>query len=184
MREPVVSAMPNLDAFDQEFGRGPAPRPKKRKRVLRISTIVAFLLGAGIVGAVALAWPETVSLLRAELPPGLMASLPLPRDPSEEQNGQLLAELDALKQEVRELTEAQHESATTIAGLRAAEQESKSRTVLTGWYSEPGALNYPIASRPGAANSAAPAQRAAVARPRAAPLPKRESVPPAPPEPQ
>jgi hypothetical protein len=178
MREPVVSGMPRLDAFDQEFGRDPDPRPRRRKRILRLSTIVAFLLGAGIAGAFALAWPETIGLLRAELPPGLMASLPLPRDPAEEQNEQLLAELETLKQEVRELTEAQHEAATTIAGLKAAEQESKHRAALESWYSNPAALNF--AGRPGAGNGAAPAQRSAVARPKAAPLPKRESVTPPP----
>jgi hypothetical protein len=184
MREPVVSAMPSLDAFDQEFARNPAPRPERRKRILRLSTIIAFLLGASIVGALALAWPETVGLLRAELPPGLMSSLPLPRDPAEEQNEQLLAEVDALKQEVRDLTEAQHEAAATIAALKAAEQESKSRAASAGWYSDAAALNFPIASRPGAGNTQSPAQRSAVARPKAAPLPKRESVPPSPPEPQ
>jgi hypothetical protein len=182
MREPVVSGMPRLDAFDQEFGRGADPRRGRRKRILRLSTIVAFLLGAGIVGALALAWPETMSLLRAELPPGLMASLPLPRDPAEEQNEQLLAELEALKQEVRELTEAQHEAATTIAGLKAADQESKHRTALESWYSNPAALNFVVASRPGAGNGAVAAQRSAVARPKAAPLPKRESTAPPPPQ--
>jgi len=185
MRKPVESAMPSLEAFDQEFGRDGAPRPQRRKRILRLSTIVAFLLGAGVVCALALAWPETVGLLRAELPPGLMASLPLPRDPAEEQNEQMLAEMDALKQEVRELTEAQHEAATTIAGLKAAEQESKNRAAPAGWYSDAAVLNYPIASRPGTASAAASAQRAAIARPRPAPLPKRESVAPSPaPEPQ
>ena len=185
MREPVDSAMPSLEAFDQEFGRDGAPRPQRRKRILRLSTIVAFLLGAGIVGALAVAWPQTVGLLRAELPPELMASLPLPRDPSEEQNEQLLAEVDALKQEVRELTEAQREAATTIAGLKAAEQESKNRAAPGGWYSDAAVLNYPIATRPGTAGAAAPAQRAAIARPRPAPLPKREGVAPSPaPEPQ
>jgi hypothetical protein len=180
MREPVVSGMPRLDAFDQEFGRDPGPYPRRRKRILRVSTIVAFLLGAGIVGALALAWPETISLLRAELPPGLMALLPLPRDPAEEQNEQLLAELEALKQEVRELTESQHEAATTIAGLKAAEQESKHRAALESWYSNPAALNFVFASRPAAGNTPPPAQRSAVARPKAAPLPKRESTAPSP----
>jgi hypothetical protein len=185
MREPVESAVPSLEAFDQEFGRDPASRPERRRRILRLSTIVAFVLGAGIVAALALAWPETVSLLRAELPPGLMSSLPLPRDPAEVQNEQLLAELDALKQEVRELTQAQHEAATTIAGLMAAEQGSKSRPVSGGWYLDVAVLNFPIASRPVPANAAPPAQRSAVARPKAAPLPKRESVAPSPaPEPQ
>src|SRR5262249_38537269 len=178
MREPLVSAMPSLEAFDQEFGRDGAPRRQRRRRLLRLSTIVAFLLGAGVVGALALAWPETVGLLRAELPPGLMASLPLPRDPAEEQNEQLLAEMDALKQEVRELTESQHEAATTIAGLKAAEQETKTGLGPAGWYSDAAVLNYPIATRPGTAS-------AAIARPRPAPLPKRESVAPSPaPEPQ
>lgn len=183
MREPVESAMPNLEAFDQEFGRDPEARPERRKRILRVSTMVAFLLGAGIVGALALAWPETVSLLRAELPPGLISALPLPRDPAEEQNEQLLAEVDALKQEVRQLTQAQREAVTTIAGLKAAEQETKSRSVSGGWYSDAAVLNFPIASRPSAANAATPAQRSAVARPKAAPLPKREVVAPSPPDP-
>ena len=150
MRELVESAMPNLQAFDQEFERDPTPRPERRRRILRLSTILAFLLGGGIVGALALAWPETLALVRAELPPGLMASLPLARDPAEEQNEQLLAELDALKQEVRDLTQAQHEAATTIAGLKAAEQESKSRAVSIGWYSDAAVLNFPIATRPAA----------------------------------
>jgi hypothetical protein len=171
MSEPVESAVPSLEAFDQEFARAPDQQPPRRRRILRLSTMVAFVLGGGIVGALALAWPETVGLLRAELPPPLVASLPLPRDPAEQQNEQLLAELETLKHEVRELTVAQHEAATTIAGLKA-EQQSKNRTAPAGWYSESAALNFPVTSRSSA--NAAP-QRSAVARPRPAPPPRRET---------
>ena len=174
--------MPNLNAFDQEFGRDPGAHRERRKRILRLSTIVAFLLGAGIVGALALAWPEAVALLRAELPPGLISSHA--PDGSEEQVERLLTEVDALKQEVRELTQVQQQAVETIAALKAAEHDAQTRAAAAAWYSNPAALNFGIASRSGPANITPPAQQSATARPKAAPLPKREPVLPPPPAPQ
>jgi hypothetical protein len=180
MRESVVSGMPNLHAFDQEFGREGAPRQERRRKILRLSTIVAFLMGAGIVGALALAWPETVALLRAELPPEVTSLLALPHDGSDEQIARLLTEVDALKQEVHELTQAQHAAADTIASLKAAEQKPQSGAASASWYSDPAALNFATPRRSAAGSVAPPAQQSATARPKSVPLPKRESAAPLP----
>ena len=53
-----VSELPRLDAFDEEFGREPVAilRGQQRRGGLRLSTLLVLLLGAGIIGALALVW--------------------------------------------------------------------------------------------------------------------------------
>ena len=71
----------------------------------------------------------------------------------------LRGELDALKNDVRELTEAQHQAAHTIAAMKAAEEDLRRHAPPPYWYSNPAALNFAIASPPQSAGSAPPSRR-------------------------
>jgi hypothetical protein len=51
----VVTEMPRLDAFDEEFGREPVAVLRGQRRKKRFSAVIGAALGAAIITA--LAWP-------------------------------------------------------------------------------------------------------------------------------
>jgi len=148
--------MPRLDAFDEEFGREPVAilRGQQRSR-LRLRFVVGLLLAAAIATVLALAWSIADEWQRPQAP---LATAPVP----DEQVARLVREVATLKQEIRQLTDAQEHASETIAAFEA-EQENRMRASF--WYSEAGALTFGIATRSDPTASAAP-PRAAAARPK------------------
>src|SRR5258707_1340112 len=95
----VVTEMPRLDAFDEEFGR--------------------------------------------------------------EQVDRLVREVESLKREIADLTEARQQAADRIASLEAGEQESRDHLSSVYWYSDLAVLNYGLQPGPGIAT---PSRRSITAR--------------------
>ena len=111
-------------------------RPLHRTR----SILLAVALGAAILGGLTLAWLAVDGSVR----PKIASSAPTsPRNTapveSRELVDRLLSQVEALKSEVRELTEAQQQPAHAIAAIEA-EHESR-RAPLVYWYSDPAALS-------------------------------------------
>jgi hypothetical protein len=160
--------MPGLDAFDQEFEPHPARRGPRRKTWLRLSILIAAALVAAIIGALVLAW----STAGGRRPQAAATSPPRAGHPvSVEETDRLLAQVDALESDVRELRLALQQAAYTIAAMKAAEQEARSRSAH--WYSNPVVLSYGIAFQEesvGAAPSDPPDARAPDGRDDGAPL--------------
>jgi hypothetical protein len=160
--------MPRLDAFDQEFGREPVAiaRGHRRKIKLKVWALICVLLGVGVIGALALGWPNGEGLPRFELqsaaPPFQRTAA---RDEADEQTDRLRREVDALKQEISELNEAQRQAGETIAALQSAEQESRAPVPEGYWYSIPAALQFGIATQSQPRVTAPPLRRPAAARP-------------------
>ena len=107
-------------------------RPLHRTR----SILLAVALGAAILGGLTLAWSAVDGSVR----PKVALSAPTsPRNtaPAESREfvDRLLSQVEALKSEVRELTEAQQQPAHAIAAIEA-EQESR-RAPPVYWYSDP-----------------------------------------------
>ena len=146
-----AAEMPRLDAFDQEFGAGPARRGPRRKTGLRLSVLIAAALVAAIIGALALAWSTA-----GRRPPQSAATSPLRAGQplSVEETDRLLAQVDALESDVRDLRLALQQAAHTIAAMKAAEQEARSRSAH--WYSNPAVLSYGIAFQEESVGAAPP----------------------------
>ena len=118
-------------------------RPLHRTR----SILLAVALGAAILGGLTLAWSAVDGSVR----PKVALSAPTsPRNTapakSREFVDRLLSQVEALKSEVRELTEAQQQPAHAIAAIEA-EQESR-RAPPVYWYSDPAALSSEPETRP------------------------------------
>ena len=151
-----ASDMPNLDAFDEEFGREDSDIEVPSRAHFRISTVIGLALAAGVISVLALGWPN---------PPGA------PRSESEQASGEkpeaairrLTSEVEAIKQANRELAQAQQQAAETIAALQAGEQERSA--AFASWYSDVRALTYrsPFSD---AASGSTNGQRSATARPK------------------
>ena len=150
--------LPRLDAFDEEFGREPVAiqRGLRRKGRLRLSALLVLLLGCAVAGALALAWvsPEW---LRFEVQSAPSFPQFASRESADDQIGRLRREVETLKRDIVELTEARQRASDTIASLKA-EQDTRDPSASSYWYSDVGALNYGIGSplKTGAAASAAP----------------------------
>jgi hypothetical protein len=133
----------------------------QRRRGLRVSTIAAAALAAAVITA--LAWPWMSA--DGGLPSEVQALLPISRSParegSVEQIDRLLREVDSLKQEIVELTEARQQDAERIAALEAADQVPRDRSALVYWYSNVAALIY---EPPPRASAAPPPRRSATVR--------------------
>ena len=154
--------MPRLDAFDQEFGREPVAILRGHRRRIRLRTwvLIFVALGAGVISALAVSWPNGDGLLRFEL----QSAAPLfqrsaSREDSDEQIDRLRLEVDALKKVISDLTEAHRQAGETIAALQATEQEPRAPVPGEFWYSNLAALNFGTAgpSQPPAAAPAAAA---------------------------
>jgi len=128
--------MPTLRGFDEEFGQAAGVSQLDRTR----SIVLAVALGAAILGGLTLVWLAVDGGVR---PKGASAAPTSPQNTalaeSHELVDRLLSQVEALKSEVRELTEAQQQPAHAIAAIEA-EQESR-RAPPVYWYSDPAALS-------------------------------------------
>jgi hypothetical protein len=127
--------------------------------------LVVLLLGAGIISALALAWLNTEEWLRFEVQSAPSFPQFASREGSDEQIGRLRREVEALKKEIGELTEARQQAADTIASLKAGEQEPRDPASSTYWYSDLAALHFGIAGQPRPGIVAPAPPRSATARP-------------------
>jgi hypothetical protein len=147
--------MPRLDAFDEEFAQDPEAilRERRRRIVRRLWTIAAIVLGVGTIAALALAWSKADGRLRLELQSVALSPRSASRERPDEELDRLHREVDALRNEVGDLTQAQQraqqQAAETIAALQAAEQDARSRIPPPAyWYSNPAALSLSVAGHP------------------------------------
>ena len=155
----IATGMPRLDAFDEEFGREPVAILRgQRRRGIRLSAFVGAALGAAIITALAWPWVQADGGLRSEVQslfPGSGS-----RDSSTERIEQLVREVEALKQQIVELTEARQQAMDRIASLEAAEQGAP-----VYWYSDLAALSYGMATTKPVAGAPLTPRRSATARP-------------------
>jgi len=126
-----AAEMPTLRGFDEEFGQAAGVTQLDRTR----SILLAVALGAAIL------WLAVDGSVR----PKVASSAPTsPRNTapveSRELVDRLLSQGEALKSEVRELTEAQQKPAHAIAAIEA-EQGSRNRAPPVHWYSDLAALS-------------------------------------------
>jgi hypothetical protein len=161
--------MPRLDVLDEEFGEGAAA-------VLHAPVV---MLGLGAIGALAFAWSNADGPLRFELQSAATASKSAQPAAAQEEIERLRGELDALKNDVNELTEAQHQAAHTIATMKVAEQDLRRDIPPPYWYSNPATLDLAIANQPQWTGVAPPPRRPATARSESRGLRKREGAAPA-----
>jgi hypothetical protein len=154
----AAGVLPRLDAFDEEFGPEQAQLVANPGRMFRWTTVAALALAAAAITVLALAGPDLASALRWDLSS--------PSEKPEAVIARLNQEVEALKSEVIELTQAQQQAADTIARLEAAGTEQ--RVAFAAWYTDPAALNFGIHYE-----NTAPPRRSATARPR-----PREPAPP------
>jgi hypothetical protein len=136
-----AAEMPTLRGFDEEFGQAAGVTQLDRTR----SILLAVALGAAILGGLTLVWLAVDGSVRPKV------ALSAPTSPqntapieSRELVDRLLSQVEALKSEVRELTEAQQQPARAIE----AEQESRNRAPPVYWYSDPAALSSGAESGP------------------------------------
>jgi hypothetical protein len=151
--------MPRLDAFDEELRQDPATILRAERRGLRLLSLVAIALGAGVIGALAVAWSTADGRLRLELQSAPTSQRNAERAAQDEEIDRLRGQLEALKNDVKELTEAQHQAAHTIAAMKAAEEDLRRNAPPPHWYSNPAALNFAIASPRQSAGFAPPSRR-------------------------
>ncbi len=178
-----AAEMPRLDAFDEELGQDPAAvqRGRRRRIMRRLWTFAAVAVGAGALAALALAWSTVDGRLRLE--PQSMGASPqnAGREAADEEIDRLLRQVDTLKSEIGELTQARQQAADTIAALTAAQEEARSRVPPPAyWYSNPAALSLGVASRPETGAAAPPSRRPATARRESRDVRKRGSPAPLP----
>jgi hypothetical protein len=139
-----VAEMPTLRGFDEEFGQAAGVTQLDRIR----SLLLAVALGALILGGFTLV---SVAVGGGVRPEGASAAPTSPQitAPSESRElvDHLQSQVEALKGEVRELTEAQQQPAHPIAAIEA-KQESSNRAPPVYWYSNPAALSFGTESGP------------------------------------
>ena len=124
-----AAEMPTLRGFDEEFGQDPGVTQLGRTR----SFLLAVALGAAILGGLTLVWLAVDGGVR---PKGASAAPTSPQNtaPAESRElvDRLLSQVEALKSEVRELTEAQQQPAHAIAGRAGISQPTAARTLVLG----------------------------------------------------
>ena len=139
-----AAEMPTLRGFDEEFGQAAGVTQLDRTR----SILLAVALGAVILGGLTLVWVAVDGGVR---PKGASAAPTSSQNtaPAESRElvDRLLSQVEALKSEVRELTEAQQKPAQAKAAIEA-EQESRNRVPPVHWYSDPAALSSGAESGP------------------------------------
>ena len=170
--------MPRLDVLDEEFGDA-AAHARRRRIGERLLMLAIVALGLGAIGALAFAWSNADGPLRFELQSAATAPKSAQRAAAQEEIERLQGELDALNNDVKELTEAQHQAAHTIATMKAAEEDLRRDVPPPYWYSNPATLDLAIANQPQWAGVAPPPRRPATARSESRGLRKREGAAPA-----
>src|SRR6516165_2049386 len=169
--------MPRLDVLDEEFGEDAAAalHARRRRTGARLLMLAIVALGLGVIGALAFAWSNADGRLRFDLQSTATAPKSAQRAAAQEEIERLRGELDALKKHVKELTEAQHQAAHTIAAMKAAEEDLRRDVPPPYWYSNPATLDLAIANQPQWAG-VAPPPRPATARSESRGLRKREGA--------
>jgi hypothetical protein len=151
----ATAEMPKLDAFDQEFGGELPAAISDEPRRKAVRALAGVLVAAAIVGVPALAWFYADGLpLR-----GSMSPAGEQRTDAAAEVDRLTREVAALKQEIRDLTAAQQQSAEVIASLQAAGEDARNPPAY--WWSEHAMLH--LGDEPPAPSAAAP-RRAPTAR--------------------
>jgi hypothetical protein len=130
--------MPRLDVLDEEFGDAAA---HARRRRIGERLLMLAIVALGAIGALAFAWSKAGGPLRFELQSAATAPKSAQRAAAQEEIERLRGELDALKNDVKELTEAQHQAAHTIAAMKAAEEDLRRDVPPPYWYSNPPTLD-------------------------------------------
>src|SRR5215831_12928273 len=171
--------MPRLDVFDEEFGQDPATILRAERRGLRLLSFLGIALGAGVIGALALAWSTADGRLRLELQSATTSQRNAERAAQDEEIDRLRRQIDALKNDVNGLTETQHQAAHTIAAMRTAEEDLRRHVPPPYWYSNPATLDLALAKHPPPAGFAPPPRRPTTARSESRDLRKREGAAPA-----
>jgi hypothetical protein len=135
--------MPRLHALDEEFGEDPvAVRHAHRSRTsARLVMLAGLVLGLGAISALAFAWSNADGRLRFELESAAISPKTARHPAADEELDRLRREMAALKDEVKDLTEAQRQAAHTIAAVKAAEQELRRNAPAPYWYSNLEALD-------------------------------------------
>jgi uncharacterized protein HemX len=146
-----AAEMPRLHAFDEEFEEDveAVVGGRRRKIIRRLLMLAVVVLGAGAIAALALAWSAADGRLRLEFQSTAPSPRTVAREAAEEKVDRLRRQMDALENEIRELTQARQQAADTISALQAAVQEARKHVPPpVYWYSNPAALNVTIASQP------------------------------------
>jgi len=153
--------MPRLDVLDEELGEDAAAalRARRRRIIARLLLLAGIALGLGAIGALAFAWSNADGRLRLELQSA--APKNAQRAAAQGEIDRLRGQIEVLKDEVKDLTEAQHQAAHTIAAMKAAEQELRRQAPAQYWYSNPAALDPTI----GRQATALPPRRPPAGRP-------------------
>jgi hypothetical protein len=139
--------MPRLHALDEEFGEDPTAALHADRRKTRLIMLAALVLGLGAIGAIAFAWSNADGRLHFDLQSATSPKTAQPPTADDELD-RLRREIDALKGEVKDLTEAQRQAAHTIATVKAAEQELQRNAPAPYWYSNLQALDPAIQKQP------------------------------------
>jgi hypothetical protein len=149
--------MPRLDVLDEELGGDAAAlaRARRRRTGARLLMLAGVALGLGAIGALAFAWSNGDGRLRSRCNQ---------RRASESARGggggdrAAARQVEALQDDVKELTEAQRQAAYTIATVKAGRAGIAPPYPAPYWYSNPEALN-PVIARGSQSAAAAPLPR-------------------------
>ena len=125
----------------------------------RLLNLAIVALGLGVIGALAFASSNADGRLQFELQSAATAPKSAQRAAAPEEIERLRGVLDALKNDVKELTETQHQAAHTIAAMKAAEEDLRRHVPPPYWYSNPATLDLAIAKQPPPAGFAPPPRR-------------------------
>jgi cell division protein FtsB len=140
--------MPRLHALDEEFGEDPAAALHAGRRKTRLVMLAGLVLGLGAIGAIAFAWSNADGRLRFDLQSTITSPKAAQPPTADAELDRLRREIDALKDEVKDLTEAQRQAAHTIATVKAAEQDLRRNAPAPYWYSNLQALDLAMPKQP------------------------------------